>query len=125
MDYETIARKRIISDLRFTDSQLDFMGRFFTLQSKTDLISRITAEYSNVHSGNRPILILNEPRSYLYLMAELQPALRENNHSSLQHRIQLNLLTVGINPLSLFSYCQKSYGIEREDLGISAHFGFY
>ncbi len=120
-----MARQRIVHDLNFTDPQVDYIGRIFALKEKTLLVEKIDAQYTTVHYSRGPALEVLQPRS-VYLNVILQNALRTEGHNSLQRKIARALETVGVDSSSLFSYCEKSYGIEGEKTGfnVDVHFGF-
>ncbi len=124
-DYQRLAQQRIIHDLHFQDQQVEYIGRILALKEKTTLVERIEAEYTNIHGSRGPVLEVLQPRS-LYLNVILQNALRSEGHHSLQRKISKALETVGVDSSSLFSYCERSYGIEGEKTGfnVDVHFGF-
>ncbi|MBS3169562.1 hypothetical protein J4210_03680 [Candidatus Woesearchaeota archaeon] len=118
------AQERIAKDLGFTAEQLLFMGKIISLPTKTTAISKVEVVYTNVNDEVGPVLELYQPRS-LSLSVVLYGGLSEENHDTLQEKIGTALERVGIKRQSLFSYCTRSYGIDREDLSIDVHFGFY
>ena len=118
------AQGRIAKDLGFTDEQLLFMGKILSLPTKTTAISKVDVAYTNVSDAGGPVLELYRPRS-LSLSVILNERFSKEDHDTLRGRIENALGRVGINGQSLFSYCARSYGIDREDLSIDVHFGFY
>ncbi|MBI4152735.1 hypothetical protein HY495_03425 [Candidatus Woesearchaeota archaeon] len=118
------AQERIAHDLGFTDEQLLYMGKILSLPTKTTVISKVDVSYTDTSDSGGPILELYKRQRSLSLNVILHEGSSEEDHDTLQKKIGTALEGVGINRRSLFSYCARSYGIEREDLSIDVHFGF-
>ena len=121
-EYIGRAAREILTDLNFSQEQLDLVGRILSLDKDTDLvryahIDKCTNLYLN---GRDPIFEAGKPR-HVEMRVVLQPHLRDEDHDALQTRIKTALENAGVDPSGLFAYCTRSYGLELHDVEI--HFG--
>ncbi len=125
--YRQRALENIARELRFSDLQLDLVGRCLTLTKDSNLVSYVQVEYTRTSERiGGPILEVKGPRE-IDISIALQPSLKKEDHDKIMNMIRTALEKIGVNTRgqnSLVSYSERSYGIEREDIGIDIHFGF-
>jgi len=123
VDPKRKAKDDIIRVLGFTDDQLNLVGRCLSLEEDSKLVQYVKVEYTQTHLHGVPIIELGESRQICVDVA-LQPSQKRNSHENIMGRIGRALQRRGVDAKDLFSYGQKSYGLEREDINVDISLGF-
>ncbi len=116
-DYTSRGQERILRDLKFREEQVDLLGRLLSLQDSPDLVRSIDIQYTHLHVMGQPALQLESPRT-LSVNIGLTPAAMQDDHDGLMDRIRRELGRREIPADGLFSYCNKSYGLEVQGFDI-------
>lgn len=122
-EYKRKASADITRAIWFTDNQLDLVGRCLSLNEDSKLVRAVQVDYSQMSLHGQPILELGKPQQ-VHVYVKLQPSMKSDDHDEIMERIRRALQKKDVDTKGLFSYCQKSYGIEREDIGVDIGFGF-
>ena len=107
-EYIGRAAREILTDLNFSQEQLDLVGRILSLDSDTNLvryahIDKCTNLYLN---GQDPIFEAGKPR-HIEMRVVLQPQHHMEDPDVLQTRIKKALENAGVDPSGLFAYCAR------------------
>ncbi len=125
VNYKEIGVKDFLSHLPDSEEQLEFVGRFLKLSSKSHLIDDVRVKYGNVaDSRRRKILYLDVPNK-VHLEVTLKEAFKGEEDYKIMQKLEDELRKGDIYNFELFSYCNKSYGINIDDINLTMHFGFF
>ncbi len=125
-DYSILGSTQILRALGYTPQQLDFVGRIYALEQHKEVIKKIEISQLTTTSGLLGELwVIGEPRK-IGLRVQLQSLLGFKDdsglHAELMKRVSGALKEEGIDPTSLFAYCNRSYGIENDNLRVDVGF---
>jgi len=117
--YKQKAAEVIVRDLRFTEDQLDIVGRLLFMEDEKELVKYVKIECGggvSIHPGGPEL-----PRNVnVYVI--LQENLETEGSNEVKKKIKDAARKLGIDSREIVSYHEFSYGIEMSNVDV--HFEF-
>ena len=116
--YKLNAAYEIASELKFSDEQLDFLGRLLSLE-KDDLVRFVEINnFADCFDNDGPLINLRKNNRSFRTRVVLHDRFYDLSFENSNNEVRRLLDSVEINHEGLFSYSIYSYGLEKYNVNV-------